>query len=57
MTDVRLSVILPGYNESGAVSDAVARYVAGLDAAGLDDFELIVVDDCSTDGMGELAGR
>jgi glycosyltransferase involved in cell wall biosynthesis len=47
---VNLSVIIPCYNESGTIEDIVQ---AVIDATG-PDREIIVVDDCSTDGTREL---
>ena len=59
-TEPKLSVILPGYNEREALPSAVRRYLEAMDdpAIGCADAggsEIIVVDDGSTDGMGELA--
>src|SRR5262249_18424386 len=51
-----LTVILPGYNERAALAAAVDAYRASLTRNGID-FELLVIDDASTDGMGELADR
>lgn len=46
---MRLSVIIPAYNEVDTIEEAVAR-VKAVDL----DTEIIVVDDCSTDGTREL---
>ena len=50
-----LSVVLPGYNEEEAVGPAVETYLESLTQAGLDDFEIILVNDGSTDRTGERA--
>lgn len=42
----RLSVIMPVYNEQ----DSVARVVGSVQKCGLDVYEIIAVDDCSSDG-------
>ena len=51
----RLSIVLPAYNEQDALRDAIERYLAGLEACGIESFELLVVDDGSTDATGRLA--
>ncbi len=48
----RVSVVLPVFNEAGHLHEEIARIRAGLEAAGLD-YEIIVVDDGSTDGSSE----
>jgi glycosyltransferase involved in cell wall biosynthesis len=50
--DVDVSVILPVYNEAGHVLTEVARISAALEASEYT-YEIIVVDDGSTDGSGE----
>jgi len=50
MPTQKLSVILPGYNEKASVRSVIARYCATLDRRGVD-YEIIVIDDASTDGM------
>ena len=47
---VNISVLLPAYN----AEDYILQSVQSVLAQTLEDFELIVVDDCSTDGTGEL---
>ena len=47
---MNLSVVIPCYNESGTIEDIVQ---AVIDATG-PDREIVVVDDCSTDGTREL---
>ena len=50
-----LTVVLPIYNERESVGPALDRYQRALAALGLDDHELLVVDDGSSDGCGDLA--
>lgn len=55
-TRIDLSVIMPGLNEEANVERAVRRVVAGLEKVA-DAFEVIVIDDGSTDRTGEIAER
>ena len=52
-----LSIVLPGYNERESLPAAIAAYRQACGAMGLRDYELIVVDDASSDGMGEVAAE
>jgi glycosyltransferase involved in cell wall biosynthesis len=47
----RLSLVMPAYNEAAGIADAVAEAHEALVGLGYE-FELIVVDDGSTDGTG-----
>lgn len=49
-----VSVVLPVYNEAGHLVEEVERVRAGLDASEFS-YEIIIVDDGSTDGSAELA--
>ena len=49
----RVSVIVPAYNQSELLVQALDSVAAGEYA----DFELVVVDDCSTDLTGDVAER
>jgi glycosyltransferase involved in cell wall biosynthesis len=49
MTDPLLSVVMPAYNEKDTIEEIVARVLAVPVRK-----ELIVVDDCSTDGTREI---
>lgn len=51
MTDIQLSVIIPTYNRVDYLREAIESVLAQT----FTDFELIVVDDGSTDGTRELA--
>jgi dolichol-phosphate mannosyltransferase len=48
-----LSVIVPAYNESHAIEGVVANIEAAAPA--LDDVEIVIVDDGSTDDTGQIA--
>ena len=52
LTDPLLSVVMPVYNERETVEEIIGRVLAVPLRV-----ELIVVDDASTDGSGELLGR
>jgi dolichol-phosphate mannosyltransferase len=51
-----LSVIVPTYNEAGALPLLIRRLSAALEGAQIP-YEIVVVDDSSPDGTGELAER
>ena len=53
---VSLSVVMPGLNEEVSIEGAVERVVAALEHS-VDEFEIIVINDGSTDRMGEIADR
>jgi glycosyltransferase involved in cell wall biosynthesis len=50
-----LSVLVPAYNEARNLEGAVRDVVSA--AARFEDFEVLIVDDGSTDGTGEVAER
>lgn len=51
---IEVSVVLPVFNERGHLTEEIERIRLALQTSGLS-FEIIVVDDGSTDGSGELA--
>lgn len=50
-----ISVVLPAFNEQGAMASTIAELAAMLEKAQLTPFEILVVDDGSTDGTGREA--
>ena len=55
-----LSVVIPAFNEEKGIKDIVQRVLAvkgALIEVGIDDLELIVVDDGSRDGTAEVTGQ
>ncbi|HOX28806.1 MAG TPA: glycosyltransferase family 2 protein [bacterium] len=50
-----LSIVIPAYNEEAAIGDTIARINRVIESNGLQDAEVIVVDDCSTDRTAEIA--
>lgn len=54
---IELSVIIPARNEERSIGKAVLKVKSTLDKAVVPDFEIIAVDDCSTDGTGRILDR
>jgi dolichol-phosphate mannosyltransferase len=50
-------LILPTYNEAENIENAVAATVAALETAAPGGYRVLIVDDSSPDGTGELADR
>jgi dolichol-phosphate mannosyltransferase len=53
---VKLSVVIPAHNEAGSIERTLLDLTTALGAAGID-YEILVVDDASTDGMAEVVQR
>lgn len=54
MSDIDVSIILPVYNEATHLEEEVRRIEKAMDASEYT-YEIIIVDDGSTDGSGDLA--
>lgn len=53
---IEITVLIPAYNEAGAIGQVIADVNAVMASAGRM-FEILVVDDCSTDNTSAIAAR
>lgn len=53
-TELQVSVVIPVYNEEGAISDDLDIIIATMEGSGYT-YEVIVVDDGSTDRTADIA--
>lgn len=54
---IRLSVFFPAYNEEGNIRSTVEAALRILPRLSLSDWEIVVINDGSTDRTGEVAGQ
>lgn len=54
---LELSIVLPGYNERASLAAAVEAHRLACESGEIGDFEIIIVDDASNDGMDQVARR
>jgi len=53
-TPVDVSVVIPTYNEEAALGQVIADVRAALNTTAYG-YEIVIVDDCSTDGTAAVA--
>lgn len=54
LADMKLSVVIPAYNEEGSIAQTVTAIQQTLDAEGIGDHEIVCVDDNSKDGTAAI---
>ena len=52
--NMSVSIIIPGLNEAGNIEKAVQNIVRELEEYNIVDYEIILIDDGSTDGTGKI---
>lgn len=51
---VSISFVIPTYNEEGCLNDVIEQSIEELEPLTDGDFEVIIIDDCSTDRSAEI---
>ncbi|HMP74491.1 MAG TPA: glycosyltransferase [Kiritimatiellia bacterium] len=52
-----LSLVIPAHNEEGSIGETCEALLAAFAGAGVEDFEIVVVNDHSTDGTAKVVER
>jgi dolichol-phosphate mannosyltransferase len=53
---MKYSLVIPARNEAGSIAQTIEELAGALDRAVID-YEIVVVDDASTDGTGEIVSK
>lgn len=56
MNNLKISVIIPMYNETAVLEKSIYKIISMMEIA-IFDYEIILIDDCSSDGTIELAKK
>ncbi|SMF79372.1 glycosyltransferase family 2 protein [Candidatus Pelagibacter sp. HIMB1321] len=52
--EIKLSIIIPCYNEINTIKKIIKKVIYNLDQFDFNDYEIIIIDDCSNDGTSEI---
>ena len=52
--EIKLSIIIPCYNEVKTIKKIIKKVIYSLQQYSFNDYEIIVVDDCSNDGTAQI---
>ncbi len=52
-----ITLVLPAFNEKEAIADTIREIRSVLETASIETYEIVVVDDGSSDGTGEMAAE
>jgi len=52
--EIKLSIIIPCYNEINTIKEIIKKVIYNLQQYSFNDYEILVVDDCSNDGTSEI---
>lgn len=55
--NLTVSIVIPAFNEEGQISNQIEKIRSSMDSSGGREYEIIVVDDGSTDGTAKEAHR
>jgi len=50
----KLSIVIPCYNEINTIREIIKKVIYNLQHYSFNDYEILVVDDCSNDGTSEI---
>ncbi|MFN6050213.1 MAG: glycosyltransferase family 2 protein [Planctomycetia bacterium] len=53
----RLTLVIPAYQESAGIAEVIEESESALEKIGLLDFEILIVDDGSTDSTFQVASK
>jgi len=51
---IKLSIVIPCYNEHNTIKEIIKKVTYQLQQYSFNDYEILVVDDCSNDGTSEI---
>jgi len=52
-----VSIIVPAFNEAGNIENAIREIIAAVESQKIQDYEILIFDDCSVDETGKIADK